>query len=1585
MNIAHIKTNLKKHSLILLSTLAFMFTFSLVGHVFASSHFENIDAGEYPTGSSEFGVIELSDVLDSPKCSKLRGLTASACELSYLGYEICSNDAVVCNRADEDITQTEKTRFNSGEKTDYCLLPDNYCYNEALWGEDGLAAYQDQQYQESWDALAEGDLAGFLCNQIEGGTEGFFGCEDEEGNTQVYVMPVEETTFTQFGGEFAPPAPEGYSEGLVQNKSVREYVLNVTNFVLGFLGLVAVLAIIYGGFIYLTAGGDEGKTENGKKSIIYAVIGIVIILGAFALVRTVICYVGVGGDDRPSFCRSGGSGAVIGGQLDLTEEVGDSATTTFENAQDRLRDISEGAIRVSTTYLNVSSAASYLPGIEYALQGGLDESAQILSQLRRSLTDFPRTLKRVEVMMQYLGRQRPIATTSRGEVAPLSSGDRLLAKAERSWFSKMLQTVVLSTFDDLPSGNGDGEDASPLESTSGFPSGNAELSGEGEESYEDAYDFVDQYTLLLQSSAELDYDENIQKYIRYSESLEDLFAEIEEPRKEMEDITSALELLRTQRASRDRLTDLIIEINQGFEAVKNLEFVTVKLNASTKRCSAPCVVLFDSVGTIDPSDKTILDAQHSWDLDGDGVPDEMSTSCKEEKLSAVSCVYETPGTYRVALRVDSAEPAKYASGLSIGRIEVSRPLSKVKVKVTTTDGVEVMSMDNTVSPPIRNSRTKFTVEQARAGLLFDATGSLGSSGTPITEYTWNFGTDQFAGNSPSKTYSFTQQGTYRAILDVLESGVAERAVVIVEVGSPAAHFEIMHPSGNTEFETGQTVSFDGSFSKSDNGNITSYTWRVYKGEELVKEETVSTPEYSFSPSAPGSYRVLLEVIDSVGESDVTENTFIVQSRQPQSCFTYEFSDSFQPSTAQFKNCSIDPDTGDVLSYEWTVENGEFAESTDASSAEPVVKFTRKGTQSVSLKVSDQYIEEELRKEHTTSTEIEVASILDIALDIPDGLAYQLSSETSAAEVNFEIQSENATFFEIDYGDENEKVGNAGTGSMTFTHTYTTAGVYLVTATVFDADDESNTMTRKIFIGESDAPLPVLEVKVDGQMVELNDTGMLEVPRSTPVTFDGSASLNKDGSGRKLLYTINYGDGTVGANKVSTRTYEDVYEDVGEYEVSFTVTDEDTGTYNTIPLTLNVIDVPPRVNSLISQVISTSLTTPIDVSLSVDSEDRDGRIIQYTWYLFDGENTADVLQTQVSNSDRTVFTFHGLGTTGEEHRIGFCVAVKDDGNNETDSCADGPYTYVVTVTGENEPPRAKFSIADNTVRVGDPVVFYDESTDDGEIAEVFYDVLGNGFQDDLAVEAHSFSHTYERIGQYNMRIKVVDANGASSVSPAKPVIVETSVQMPVARIMHEVENLSVDFSDNSIIDPATELESREWDFDTDTDSDGDGNKENDVDSTEAEPTHSYPDEDEYEVKLTVQDKQGNIDDVTSSVETEEEPLEARMLTNPAASPSDNKVHLQGTQSEVRVDFSTSSGSIVKYSLDGNVLYDSDGNGVKDDDADQVFTSPREALFVYRAEWLQPFVIKLTVEDNSGNSDFVTKQVVFDSPPAPAPAE
>lgn len=84
------------------------------------------------------------------------------------------------------------------------------------------------------------------------------------------------------------------STGGVDN--FRQLLLTFLNFFLGFLGLLAVLLVIYGGFLYMTAAGDDGKTENGKKVILYAVIGIIIILISFALVNTLILGLGVGTD-----------------------------------------------------------------------------------------------------------------------------------------------------------------------------------------------------------------------------------------------------------------------------------------------------------------------------------------------------------------------------------------------------------------------------------------------------------------------------------------------------------------------------------------------------------------------------------------------------------------------------------------------------------------------------------------------------------------------------------------------------------------------------------------------------------------------------------------------------------------------------------------------------------------------------------------------------------------------------------------------------------------------------------------------------------------------------------------------------------------------------------------------------------------------------------------------------------------------------------------------------------------------------------------------------------------------------------------
>ncbi len=74
--------------------------------------------------------------------------------------------------------------------------------------------------------------------------------------------------------------------------SLRELVKTIVNFFLTFLGLLAVIMIIYGGFLYVTAAGKEDKVETAKKIIMYSVIGILIIMLSFAIVSTVL---GAGG------------------------------------------------------------------------------------------------------------------------------------------------------------------------------------------------------------------------------------------------------------------------------------------------------------------------------------------------------------------------------------------------------------------------------------------------------------------------------------------------------------------------------------------------------------------------------------------------------------------------------------------------------------------------------------------------------------------------------------------------------------------------------------------------------------------------------------------------------------------------------------------------------------------------------------------------------------------------------------------------------------------------------------------------------------------------------------------------------------------------------------------------------------------------------------------------------------------------------------------------------------------------------------------------------------------------------------------
>jgi hypothetical protein len=71
-------------------------------------------------------------------------------------------------------------------------------------------------------------------------------------------------------------------------QDVRTTVSNVIRAFMGLLGIVAVVIILLGGFKWMTAAGNEEKVSEAKKLIISGVIGLIIILSAYAIAQFVV-------------------------------------------------------------------------------------------------------------------------------------------------------------------------------------------------------------------------------------------------------------------------------------------------------------------------------------------------------------------------------------------------------------------------------------------------------------------------------------------------------------------------------------------------------------------------------------------------------------------------------------------------------------------------------------------------------------------------------------------------------------------------------------------------------------------------------------------------------------------------------------------------------------------------------------------------------------------------------------------------------------------------------------------------------------------------------------------------------------------------------------------------------------------------------------------------------------------------------------------------------------------------------------------------------------------------------------------------
>ena len=86
------------------------------------------------------------------------------------------------------------------------------------------------------------------------------------------------------------PAPTSSGAKLINLSkftSITELVFGIINYALVLIGVISTLMIIYGGFLMVTSGGSEERLSQGKRALMWAIIGFAVALLSFSIVSIV--------------------------------------------------------------------------------------------------------------------------------------------------------------------------------------------------------------------------------------------------------------------------------------------------------------------------------------------------------------------------------------------------------------------------------------------------------------------------------------------------------------------------------------------------------------------------------------------------------------------------------------------------------------------------------------------------------------------------------------------------------------------------------------------------------------------------------------------------------------------------------------------------------------------------------------------------------------------------------------------------------------------------------------------------------------------------------------------------------------------------------------------------------------------------------------------------------------------------------------------------------------------------------------------------------------------------------------------------
>lgn len=80
------------------------------------------------------------------------------------------------------------------------------------------------------------------------------------------------------------------SSSVAGAQTLSQIATNVLNFLLSVVGVLAIIMLVVGGIMYLTAAGDEDRIDTGKSIVKYSIIGIAVALAALVIVSQIAAF-----------------------------------------------------------------------------------------------------------------------------------------------------------------------------------------------------------------------------------------------------------------------------------------------------------------------------------------------------------------------------------------------------------------------------------------------------------------------------------------------------------------------------------------------------------------------------------------------------------------------------------------------------------------------------------------------------------------------------------------------------------------------------------------------------------------------------------------------------------------------------------------------------------------------------------------------------------------------------------------------------------------------------------------------------------------------------------------------------------------------------------------------------------------------------------------------------------------------------------------------------------------------------------------------------------------------------------------------